>query len=282
VVDEAHRLNEKSGMFQNLGENQIKEIIHAAACSVFFIDEDQKVTMKDIGSKDEIKKQAKLLNAEVIEMELSSQFRCNGSDAYLAFLDNLLQIRETANTDLKEINYEFKVCDSPAELQKIIFEKNKEKNSARLVAGYCWDWKSQKDNNAMDIEFPEYKFAMKWNLALDSMLWIMKPNSVNEIGCIHTCQGLELDYVGVIIGEDLIVRNGIVLVDPAKRSRMDSSIKGYKKLFKENPEKAKDLIRKIIKNTYRTLMTRGMKGCYVWSVDKETNEWLKKIPKNTL
>jgi len=276
VVDEAHRLNEKSGMFQNLGENQIKEIIHAAACSVFFIDEDQKVTMKDIGSKDEIKKQAKLLNAEVIEMELSSQFRCNGSDAYLAFLDNLLQIRETANTDLKEINYEFKVCDTPAELQKIIFEKNKEKNSARLVAGYCWDWKSQKDNNAMDIEFPEYKFAMKWNLALDSMLWIMKPNSVNEIGCIHTCQGLELDYVGVIIGEDLIVRNGIVLVDPAKRSRMDSSIKGYKKLLKENPEKAKDLIRKIIKNTYRTLMTRGMKGCYVWCVDKETNEWLKK------
>jgi len=275
VVDEAHRLNEKSGMFQNLGENQIKEIIHAAACSVFFIDEDQKVTMKDIGSKEEIKKQAKLLNAEVIEMELSSQFRCNGSDAYLAFLDNLLQIRETANTDLKEINYEFKVCDSPAELQKIIFEKNKEKNSARLVAGYCWDWKSQKDNNAMDIEFPEYKFAMKWNLALDSMLWIMKPNSVNEIGCIHTCQGLELDYVGVLIGEDLIVRNGIVLVDPAKRSRMDSSIKGYKKLLKENPEKAKDLIRKIIKNTYRTLMTRGIKGCYVWCVDKETNEWLK-------
>jgi DUF2075 family protein len=274
VVDEAHRLNEKSGMFQNLGENQIKEIIHAAACSVFFIDEDQKVTMKDIGSKDEIKKQAKKLNAEVIEMELSSQFRCNGSDAYLAFLDNLLQIRETANTDLKEINYEFKVCDSPAELQKIIFEKNKEKNSARLVAGYCWDWKSQKDNNTMDIEFPEYKFAMKWNLALDSMLWIMKPNSVNEIGCIHTCQGLELDYVGVIIGEDLIIRNGIVLVDPAKRSRMDSSIKGYKKLLKENPEKAKDLIRKIIKNTYRTLMTRGMKGCYVWCVDRETNEWL--------
>ncbi|MBL7888483.1 MAG: DUF2075 domain-containing protein [Bacteroidia bacterium] len=275
IVDEAHRLNEKSGMFQNLGENQIKEIIHAAACSIFFIDEDQKVTMKDIGTKEEIIKQAKRLNAEVVELELSSQFRCNGSDAYLAFLDNLLEIRSTANTDIKDLNYEFKVCDSPAELRDMIFEKNKEKNSARLVAGYCWDWKSQKDPAAMDITFPEYKFAMKWNLALDSMLWIMKPNSVNEIGCIHTCQGLELDYVGVIIGEDLIVRDGKVLVDPAKRSKMDSSIKGYKKMLASDPEKAKDLIRKIIKNTYRTLMTRGMKGCYIWCVDKETNEWMK-------
>ncbi len=103
----------------------------------------------------------------------------------------------------------------------------------------------------------------------------MKPNSVNEIGCIHTCQGLELDYVGVIIGEDLIVRDGIVLVDPSKRSKMDSSIKGYKKLLKEKPEEAKSLIKAIVKNTYRTLMTRGMKGCYIWAVDKETNEWLK-------
>ncbi|CAN5491378.1 hypothetical protein BH10BAC1_BH10BAC1_08580 [soil metagenome] len=277
VVDEAHRLNMKSGMFQHLGENQIMEIMNASRCSVFFIDENQKVTMKDVGTKDEIRKQAKKLGAEIIELELSSQFRCNGSDAYLSFLDNLLQIRETANRDLKEVNYEFKVCDSPSELRDIIFEKNKEKNSARLVAGYCWDWKSQKDNKAMDIIFPEYKFALKWNLALDSMLWIMKPNSVNEIGCIHTCQGLELDYVGVIIGEDLIVRDGVVLVDPSKRSKMDSSIKGYKKMLKEKPEDAKTLIKAIIKNTYRTLMTRGMKGCYIWAVDKETNEWLRGV-----
>jgi DUF2075 family protein len=117
---------------------------------------------------------------------------------------------------------------------------------------------------------------MQWNLATDSMLWIMKPDSVNEIGCIHTCQGLELDYIGVIFGEDLIVRDGIVLVDPAKRSKMDSSIKGYKKMLSEKPDEAKDVIRSIIKNTYRTLMTRGIKGCYVWSQDLETNNWLKK------
>ena len=277
IVDEAHRLNEKSGMFQNKGENQIMEIIRSGNCSVFFIDEDQKVSMKDIGTKDEIKKQAKRMNAEVHELELSSQFRCNGSDAYLSFLDNLLQIRETAHSDLSNINYEFKICSSPSELRDIIFEKNKEKNSARLVAGYCWDWKSQKDINAMDIVFPEYDFAMQWNLAVDSMLWIMKPDSVNEVGCIHTCQGLEVDYIGVIIGQDIIVRDGVVMVDPSKRSKMDSSIKGYKKMLKENPSKAKELIRKIIKNTYRTLMTRGIKGCYVYCEDKETEEWFKLV-----
>lgn len=277
IVDEAHRLNEKSGMFQNKGENQIMEIIRTGNCSVFFIDEDQKVSMKDIGTKDEIKKQAKRMNAEVIELELSSQFRCNGSDAYLSFLDNLLQIRETAHTDLSNINYEFKICDSPSVLRDTIFEKNKEKNSARLVAGYCWDWKSQKDIKAMDIVFPEYDFAIQWNLAIDSMLWIMKPDSVKEVGCIHTCQGLEVDYIGVIIGKDIIVRDGVVMVDPSKRSRMDSSIKGYKKMLKEDPEKAKELIRKIIKNTYRTLMTRGIKGCYVYCEDKETEEWFKSV-----
>ena len=195
----------------------------------------------------------------------------------LAFLDNLLQIKETAHTDLSDINYDFRVCDSPTELRDLIFEKNKEKNSARLVAGYCWDWKSQKDTKAMDIVIPEFKFEMQWNLALDSMLWMIKPDSVNQIGCIHTCQGLELDYVGVIIGDDLIVRDGIVMVNPAKRSKMDSSIKGYKKMLLEKPEEAKELIRKIIKNTYRTLMTRGIKGCFIYCVDIETNEWIKKI-----
>jgi DUF2075 family protein len=280
IVDEAHRLNRKSGMFQNKGENQVMEIIRAAHCSVFFTDEDQKVSMKDIGTREEILKQAKLQGAEIHELELSSQFRCNGSDAYLSFLDNLLQIRETAHTDLSDLNYEFKVCDSLSELRNRIFEKNKENNSARLVAGYCWDWKSQKDTKAMDIVFEEQDFAMQWNLAIDSMLWILKPDSVNQVGCIHTCQGLELDHIGVIIGEDLIVRNGIVKVDPSKRSKMDASIKGYKKLLKENPEEAKELIRKIIKNTYRTLMTRGIKDCFIWAQDEETREWLKGI--NTL
>lgn len=277
VVDEAHRLNEKSGLYQNLGENQVKEIINASKLSVFFIDEDQRVTLKDIGSREEIIKWAKKLDANVHEMELSSQFRCAGSDGYLAWLDQILQIRETANTDVEELEYEFKVVNSPNELRDIIFEKNKQNNKARLVAGYCWDWKSKKDNKAFDIVIPEHDFAMKWNLAVDGSLWIQMPNSVNEIGCIHTCQGLEVDYIGVIVGDDLIVRDGKVLVDPKKRSKMDRSIQGYKKLIEKDPENAQKEIKAIIKNTYRTLMTRGMKGCYVYFTDKETEKYFKNL-----
>ena len=275
IVDEAHRLNEKGGMFYNLGENQVMEIIRTAACSIFFIDEDQRVTLKDIGSKQEIRKWAKAAHAECVEMELGSQFRCNGSDGYLAWIDNMLQIRDTANTDLSDVDYDFRVFDSPAELRDAIFEKNQINNRARLVAGYCWEWISKNDTRKQDIAFPQFGFAMPWNFAVESYLWSIKPDSVKEIGCIHTCQGLEMDYVGVIIGEDMIFRDGQVLVDPSKRARSDSSIKGYKTMLRKDPERARSEIRALIKNTYRTLMTRGAKGCYVWCVDQELNEWVR-------
>jgi DUF2075 family protein/DNA replication protein DnaC len=276
IVDEAHRLNEKSGLFNNLGENQVKEIINAAKCSVFFIDEDQRIHLNDIGEKREIRKWADRLGAEVTEMELSSQFRCNGSDGYLAWLDNTLQIRETTNDSLKGIDYDFRVFDAPNELRDAIFEKNKINNKARLVAGYCWDWKSKNDPAAYDIVLND-DFKMKWNLTTDGSLWLVALNSVNEIGCIHTCQGLEVDYIGVIIGDDLIVRDGEIVTNPAKRSRMDASIKGYKRLLANNYEGGNRMLDMIIKNTYRTLMTRGMKGCYVYSADPETNNAFKKI-----
>src|SRR5688572_14207065 len=122
IVDEAHRLNEKSGMFQNLGDNQIKEIINSSKFSVFFLDENQKVTLKDIGSEEEIIKWATFFNATVHTMELTSQFRCNGSNGYLAWLDDLLGIRETANNILDTTEYDFRIFDNPNELKQAIFE----------------------------------------------------------------------------------------------------------------------------------------------------------------
>ena len=275
IVDEAHRLNEKSGMFRNQGENQIKEIIEAAKFSIFFIDEDQKVTWQDIGKKDEIEKWAKKVGATLHYLKLESQFRCNGSDGYLSWLDNTLQIKETANDTLKGIDYDFRIVDSPNDLRDLIFEKNKINNKARLVAGYCWDWVSKKNKDLKDIVIPEYNFGMQWNLASDGNLWILSPKSVNEVGCIHTCQGLEMDYVGVIVGPDLIARDNKIITDPSKRAKTDASLKGYQKFFKENPKEARKKADSLIKNTYRTLMTRGMKGCYVYFVDKDTMEYFK-------
>lgn len=275
IVDEAHRLNEKSGMFKNLGENQIKEIIDSAKCSIFFIDEDQKVTWHDIGKKEEIEKWANKADAQITNLKLESQFRCNGSDGYLSWLDNVLGIEDTANSTLEGIDYDFRVIDSPIELRDLIFDKNKIANRARLVAGYCWDWISKKNKALNDIVIAEYDFGMKWNLASDGNVWIISPYSVNEVGCIHTCQGLEVDYIGVIVGDDFVVRNGEVVTNPEKRAKTDASLKGYKKESKENPEATRVQADAIIKNTYRTLMTRGMKGCYVYFVDKETENYFK-------
>jgi DUF2075 family protein len=275
IVDEAHRLNEKSGLYMNLGENQIMELISASKFSVFFLDEDQRVTLRDIGTVAEISRWAEKAGAKITKLQLESQFRCNGSNGYLAWVDNTLQIRPTANPTLEGIDYEFAVCDSPTELRERILKANQGRNKSRMVAGYCWDWKSKKTRTVYDICFPEFGFVARWNLATDGSLWIVKPETVNEIGCIHTCQGLELEYVGVIIGPDFVIRNGRVQTNAAKRSAKDSSLKGYKKFWKTDRVAAETAAAEIIKNTYRTLMTRGQRGCYVYSVDAETNAYLK-------
>ena len=210
-------------------------------------------------------------------MELQSQFRCNGSDGYLAWIDNAIQIRKTANETLQGVKYDFQVFDTPNELRDAIYKKNKINNKARLVAGYCWNWISKNDEQKKDIVIQEHNFAMRWNLASDGSLWILKPESVSEVGCIHTCQGLETDYIGVIIGPDFVIRNGIAVTNPEKRAKSDASIRGYKKLLKQNAGHAKRKVDAIIKNTYRTLMTRGSKGCYLFCADEETNAWFKQL-----
>jgi len=274
LADEAHRLNEKSGMFHNKGENQIKEIINASYCSVFFIDESQRVTIQDIGSIDEIKKWSHQLGSSVEYVQLLSQFRCNGSDGYLAWLDNILEIKETANYSLDGIDYDFRVFDKPEDVRTLIFEKNKTNNRSRILAGYCWDWnkKGENDTNVHDIKIGS--FAMSWNLK-NSTTYAIDPGSINEVGCIHTSQGLEFDYVGVIIGNDLRFENGKVITDFTQRARTDNSLKGIKSIYKKNPAQALQIADEIIKNTYKTLMTRGMKGCYVYCCDKALADYLR-------
>ena len=274
LVDEAHRLMKKYVIFKNLGENQVKEIINSSKVSVFFIDENQKVTMDDNGSIEEIEKFAQEFNAKVTKLKLTSQFRCNGSDGYLSWIDDVLEIRNTGNFDGFEFEYDIKIIDNPKEVYDTIKDLNSKNNKARMLAGYCWDWVSKKDINSYDINIEEYDFKMKWNLS-NTKTWAIDEDSINEVGCIHTSQGLEFDYVGVIIGEDLRYENGEIITDFTKRAKTDKSLNGIKKLYKENPEKALKTADEIIKNTYRTLMTRGQKGCYIYCVDKELANYLK-------
>lgn len=273
IVDEAHRLQQFSGRYGNLGENQIKEIILAAKVSVFFKDEKQLVDFRDIGSVAAIEAWAEYEQADVHCHQLTAQLRCSGSDEYLNWLDHLLQYDNLLPVKLSGTTYDFKIFDSPSEMMAEIKKLNRYKNKSRMVAGYCWDWNSRKNSHQKDIVIGD-DFAYKWNLSNDDT-WSISKGSVDQIGCIHTCQGLEFEYVGVIIGEDLVFRDGIIKVNPSKRSSNDRSIWGWKKMEQEDRENTHNKLRALIKNTYRTLMTRGMKGCYVYVCDEELRNYIK-------
>lgn len=275
IIDEAHRLKLRT-QYSKGGDNQIREIIHASKTSIFFLDEAQKVTWKDIGDVYEIERFAKSMNADVRHLELTSQFRCNGSDGYITWLDEILGIADASEISFIGVSYDFMVFKDPSELYKEIRAKNEVANKSRMLAGYCWDWVSKNDPGAFDIEFPKYEFRAKWNLESRGSAWIIDPDSVDDIGCIHTSQGLELDYVGVIIGPDFKLVNGVLTTDPSGRASTDVSLHGYNKEFKENPELASKKADQIIRNTYRTLMTRGMKGCYIYCTDREVEDYFRK------
>lgn len=281
IVDEAHRLNAKSGIFQSVGENQIKEIINASLVSVFFIDENQVVTSKDIGSINAIKDWAKKLNSELYfndDMVLVSQFRCNGSDRYVAFLDRILGLSDTdevLSTD--DFDFDIKLFEDPNQMRMYLSQKNAINNKARMLAGYCYEWasKNNPNGNTYDI-YLENGFRAKWNFG-NTSTWAIDADSFPQVGCIHTSQGLEFDYVGVIIGKDLRYENGKVITDPSKRAKSDKSLVG----ISNNPLHV--TADRIIRNTYKTLLTRGQKGCYIYCEDKALFAYLAQwIPVATL
>lgn len=277
IVDEAHRLVKKMyGDFS--GENQVKECINASLFTIFLIDEDQRITTKDIGSISEIKHWANELNSYVVEREetkLVSQFRCNGSDHYIQLINNILQNSELVDVDLTEINFDIQVFDNPNEWREALREKNNINNKARMIAGYCYDWDVKHKRGDYDI-YLEDGFKAKWNLEGDK-IFAINPKSFEEVGCIHTTQGLEFDYVGVLIGKDLRYDRdlGTVIADKTQISKDDKS-SGIRSA-------SDDVAEKLIKNTYKTLLTRGQKGCYIYCEDVALREYIKSVictPKN--
>ena len=273
LVDEAHRLNEKSGIFHNQGENQIKEIINASLISVFFIDEMQKISSYDIGSVAEIISWAERFGADIHQGKLLSQFRCNGSDGYMSFLDDVLDIKHDYYTFDPE-DYDIRVVDDPKAMMSEIKRLNLKDNKARMLAGYCWPWLSKKDRASQDIVIPSKDFSAQWNFS-NTETWAIDKDSVDQIGCIHTSQGLEFSYVGVIIGEDLRYENGRVITDYKARAKSDQSLSGLKGPCGKGNQEALKQVDFIIRNTYRTLLSRAMKGCFVYCTDKALSNYLK-------
>lgn len=272
VVDEAHRLKKK-GSFMYQGLNQVDDIIRSSRTSIFFIDDNQMVRPEDIGSVIELKKSAEKFGAKVYEMELSAQFRCAGAEGYINWLDDVFQIKETANYDgWDKKSFEFKIFDDPNELRLAIKKRHDQKYSSRILAGYAWDWSSEKDGNKdgeiSDVTIPEFDFSMPWNSRKVGTTWAIDENGINQVGCIHTSQGLEFDYVGVIIGDDLEF-NPITKAFSTDHNKYKD--KTGKKGLKDQPKE----LNRLVRNIYKVLMTRGMRGCYVYFTNKDVEKYFK-------
>ncbi|MDD5677885.1 MAG: DUF2075 domain-containing protein [Kiritimatiellae bacterium] len=280
VIDEAHRL--KSKAYRYAGKSMVEDMIRAARISIFFIDETQRVSWNDVGSVAAIKKAANKFGAEYhAPFMLRAQYRCNGSTGYLNWLDDVLQIRATANFEnWGDGQYEFRVFDRAEDLYSALKSKNSN-NKARLIAGYSWAWPSGKGRRrgASVNHVQADKLSLPWNY--DRENWATSSDGIEQVGCVHTSQGIEFDWLGVLVGPDLTFRNGKVVGEPLKRAKTDASLKGWKKELADSrgdPEKMRavlDKVQSIIKSTYKVLLSRGRKGCYVWCADKALREYLK-------
>ena len=273
IVDEAHRLVKRMHMDKG-GKNQVKECIAASLLTIFLLDEDQAVTTKDIGSIKEVEYWCEHLGSQLkmpTEAKLVSQFRCNGSDAYIQFIDNVLQRNpESIPVALSELNFKFQVFDDPCEMRAALKVENDKNNKARMVAGYCYDWDVKNGRGPFDIYLPN-GFRAKWNLDGDK-IWAINPRSFEEVGCIHTAQGLEFDFVGVLIGKDLTYNPETFKVETHKEAiSTDDKSSGIR-----NATTSLEDARRLILNTYKTLLTRGQKGCYVYCEDENLRKYMKR------
>jgi DUF2075 family protein len=283
IVDEAHRLRERapaSGSFYHSadysGKLQIEEIFDACRVAVFFIDDDQVVKPGEVGTSSYIRQHAEERGYEVWERTLEIQFRCGGDNAYLKWLENTLDIRRTANPILEKTDaFDFRIFSSPEEMENLLKEKIAEGFTARLVSGFVFKWSNakvqSKDQLPCDVVIGDWK--RPWNLRKpveglpDNSLWANKPSGFGQVGCVYSAQGLEFDYVGVIFGNDIVYSfdKGEWIAMPM--NNCDSNLK----TLRDNPAE----YLRLVKNVYRVLMSRGLKGCYVYFMDKETEKFVK-------
>ena len=284
LVDEAHRVFDfKGGVGIKKGTHVLDDIIRASRVSVFFLDSDQAVTASDFATADRIRDAAERMHSKVVEgkdLELKTQFRVTGGEMYISFIRSFLGYDRDVSSYHPD-KYEFKVFDSAAAMRDAIIEKDGLYNrnhtvsgKCRMVAGYAYEWKSKgqyRDGFDYDIVLDSGSFEAKWNLrckeAGGSYSWLNDPNSVMEVGCIHTCQGLDMNYCGVIIGKDLQFRNGAVCCCKDRIARSDQA-SGIRRADD-------DTAAKLIRNTYYVLLTRGMLGTYVYCEDEALREHLK-------
>ena len=295
LIDEAHRIFQmKYGVGLKSGTNMLRELINVAKVAVFFIDDNQAVTKDDYATIPIICELAKECHSQVVmgpELELTGQYRVQGGAEYIAFIKGILGLDKAVGGYDPNAGYDFRVYDDPNamfdEIKRLDMESrmqqasqdgslvpdvSKHNGHCRVVAGYCYEWVSKHDerDGVPDVIIPEANFAKKWNLQYGSGLtaysWADDPLSVDEIGCIHTCQGIDLDYCGVIIGKDVTYENGRIVFH--KLAHAETDLSGIRNASDMDAETW-------IKNTYYVLLTRGVKGAFVYCEDKALREFIR-------
>jgi len=278
IVDEAHRIRAKSQprVARELRPNisQVEELISAAKVTVFFIDENQIISPLEIGEARVFKEAAEKMNAKFTEFQLVSQFRCGGSATYLEWLDDMLGIAPQ-DQQLKlavPSGFDFKMVSTPVELLAEVHRRNAQvPNSSRLIAGWCWPWNDPNHDGSLVDDIVIDNFRFPWELKNgkkaapgipEARVWAIESAGVEQAGTVYSMQGFEANHVGVIIGSDLVNRNGTWVAQPKRNYSND--------LRRKQPT---DAIR-YIKRIYRTLLSRGMQSCSVFCVDDETRGYI--------
>lgn len=277
ICDEAHRIRETSTTrftkaSQRTGRPQLDELMAAARVPVFLLDEHQVVRPGEIGTVGDIRAYAESLGLTVHQIDLNAQFRCGGSRKYEKWVLRLLGL-DDGDPQLwtGDDHFEVTLAESPYELEALLRGKLDDGYSARMTAGFCWRW-SEPDGAVLVPDVKIGDWSKPWNVKGDravgtappSALWATAPGGFEQVGCVYTAQGFEYDWNGVIFGPDLVYRNGRMI------TRRDASKDPALTRKSVTDEQADRLIR----NTYKVLLTRGMIGTVVYSVDPETQDFL--------
>jgi len=281
ICDEAHRIRLTSNhrftrAAQRSDRTQIDELVQSAKVSVFFIDDLQVVRPGEVGSSTLIRQGADDNDAEWSEFELETQFRCGGSDSYIRWVANTLDLDRTPDVMWNTgEEFDFDVVDSVEELEALIRAKAAEGHTARLAAGYCWPWSNPTPDGLLVPDVKVGDWSMPWNAKPDAgrlapgipkaNFWASDPAGIEQVGCVYTAQGFEYDYAGVIFGRDLVYRPRDGWVGQPEHSH-DSVVK---KSARRDPAG----FTRMVQHTYRVLLTRGMRGCYVYFQDDTTRDF---------
>ncbi|WP_435600908.1 DNA/RNA helicase domain-containing protein [Streptomyces sp. C10-9-1] len=281
VCDEAHRIRETSAnrytrAAHRTGRAQVDELIDVAYVPVFFLDEHQVVRPGEMGTVADIRAAAGKRGIPCTVVPLDSQFRCGGSDAYLRWVVRLLGLEDGGPVTWEpDDRMQLLVADSPEQMESFLEARRAQGYGARMSAGYCWTWSPEpKPGRPLPPDVAIGDWARPWNLRGDravsgappAALWATDPAGFGQVGCVYTAQGFEYDWSGVIMGPDLVWRGDRWVVDRAaskdpvfRRSTPDTDVD------------------RLIRNTYKVLLTRGMVGTIVYSTDPETREKLRRL-----